>query len=63
MTARAIVKIAAMKRDETALKIGATGGVGTSHLPLLSHAGGTHRELVALTIQERVKTQEYDDGG
>lgn len=39
MTARAIVKIAAMKPGETALVIGATGGVGTSLLPLLSQAG------------------------
>ena len=39
MSARAIVKIAAMKRGETALVIGATGGVGTSLLPILSHAG------------------------
>lgn len=39
MTARAITKIAAMERGETALVIGATGGVGTSLLPLLSRAG------------------------
>jgi NADPH:quinone reductase-like Zn-dependent oxidoreductase len=39
MTAMAVMKIAQMKRDETALVIGATGGVGTSLLPLLAHAG------------------------
>jgi NADPH2:quinone reductase len=39
MTARAIMKIAAMKRGETALVIGATGGTGTSLIPLLSQTG------------------------
>jgi len=39
MTARAIVKIAAMTSGQTALVIGATGGVGTSLLPLLNDAG------------------------
>jgi len=39
MTARAIAQIAAMKRGEKALVIGATGGVGVALLPLLSHAG------------------------
>lgn len=39
MTARAIAKIAGMKGGETALVIGATGGVGTALLSLLSHVG------------------------
>jgi len=39
MTARAIMKIAAMKRGQTALVIGATGGTGTSLIPLLSRSG------------------------
>jgi NADPH:quinone reductase-like Zn-dependent oxidoreductase len=39
MTARAIMKIAAMKRGQTALVIGATGGTGSSLIPLLSMSG------------------------
>ena len=39
MTARAIEKIAAMKPGQIAFVIGATGGVGTALLPLLSNAG------------------------
>jgi NADPH:quinone reductase len=39
MTALNVMKIAQMKRGETALVIGATGGVGASLLPLLAHAG------------------------
>jgi NADPH2:quinone reductase len=41
MTTRALLKIAAMDRGQTALVIGATGGVGTSLLPALA-AGGIH---------------------
>lgn len=39
VTARAIMKIAAMTRGEAALVIGATGGTGTSLIPLLSRTG------------------------
>ncbi len=39
MTAQAVVKIAAMQASETAFVIGATGGVGTTLLPLLARAG------------------------
>jgi NADPH2:quinone reductase len=41
MTTRALIKIASMNRGQTALVIGATGGVGTSLLPALA-AGGIH---------------------
>ena len=39
MTARAVMKIARMKADETALVIGATGGAGTSLVSLLARQG------------------------
>jgi NADPH:quinone reductase-like Zn-dependent oxidoreductase len=41
LTARALMAIAAPQAGETALVIGASGGVGTTILPLLSQAGVT----------------------